>query len=150
MRLGSLIAVASLMMACRSNRILEPIDGLSHAVASNSCGPADGPATIIILASGPVELPQPPVPYVHVFVPRRLSEATSRAVFKIGDDINEDSNAWFFRSGVEQKSANRGEVGITAVRGNQLTGYVDLEFPDGARIRGSFAATFQPRAILCG
>jgi hypothetical protein len=145
--LGTLILLAA---ACNSDRLVKPVDGLPYALATPSCGPADGPATIIVLASTPVELPQPSVPYIQVFVPRRFTESTRGDVFEIGDDINENSNAWFYRSGVETKSARRGEVGITALRGNQLTGYVDLEFPDGARIRGAFSATFHSVATFCG
>ena len=140
--------VMSAMVACHDGSPLEPLSTLPHATASPSCGPADGPATAIILSST-AELP-PVAPYIQVFVPRRFTETTAGDVFRIGEDFNEEASAWFHRSGVEMQSARRGEVGITALQGNQLTGYVDLVFPDGARIRGSFIAVWQDSVLLCG
>jgi hypothetical protein len=142
--------VTSLLVGCHGKSPLEPLTALPHAVAIPYCGPADGPATLIYLASTPVELPQPAVPFVQVFVPRRFSESTPGEVFEIGEHFDEEANAWFYRSGVETKSAQRGEVGVTALRGNQLTGYVDLVFPDGVRMRGSFTASWQNLATFCG
>lgn len=142
--------VTLLVGACHENSPLEPLAALPHAAATPSCGPADGPATLIYLASSPVELLQPSVPFIQVFVPGRFTESTPREVFDVGEDFNEEASAWFHRSGVELQSATRGVVGITAFRGNLLTGYVDLTFPDGVRMRGTFTASWQPREILCG
>lgn len=142
--------VTALVVSCDDDAPLEPLSALPYAAATPSCGPADGPATTIYLASTPVELPQPTVPFIQVFVPRRFTESFESDVFEIGEDFNEEANAWFHRSGVELKSATSGEVGITAFNGNELTGYVDLEFPDGVRMRGSFSASWQNLAILCG
>ena len=142
--------ITSLVIACDDDSPLEPLTALPHATAIPSCGPVDGPATLIYLASTPVELPQPSAPFIRVFVPRRFSESTPGEVFEIGEDFDEEANAWFYRSGVETQSAARGEVGVTALRGNQLTGYVDLVFPDGARIRGSFTASWQDLVMFCG
>ena len=138
------------LVGCSDNPPLEPLSALPNAAAMPSCGPADGPATVIYLASTPVELPQPSVPFVQVFVPRRYTESTEGDVFRIGEDFNEEASAWFHRSGIALKSATGGEVGITALRANQLSGYVDLEFPDGVRLRGSFTATWQNVEMLCG
>ena len=142
--------LTALVIACNEDSPLEPLTSLPHALAIPSCGPVDGPATLIYFASTPVELPEPSVPFIRVFVPRRFNESTPGDVFEIGEDFDEEANAWFYRSGVETQSAARGEVGITALRGNQLTGYVDLVFPDGARMRGSFSATFQNLVMFCG
>ncbi len=137
-------------VACNSRSPLEPLSALPYATAVPSCGPVDGPATLIYLASAPFELTDPSAPYIQVFVPRRFTEDARGDVFQIGDQFNEESNAWFYRSGVETQSATRGEVGITSLRENVLTGYVDLIFPDGVRMRGSFIASWQNRATFCG
>ena len=151
MRKIILLMVATLIVACDDDTPLQPLSALPHATATPSCGPADGPATAIYLASTPVQLPQPDVPFIQVFVPRRFTESTTEGVvFRIGENFDEEASAWFHRSGVELKSATSGEVGITAFTGNLLTGYVDLEFPDGVRVRGSFSASWQHREILCG
>lgn len=150
MRKFILPLVTILIVACDENSPLEPLAALPHATATPSCGPADGPATLIYLASTPVEQLQPSVPFIQVFVPRRFTESTPGDVFVVGEDFNEEASAWFHRSGVEMQSARRGEVGISGLRGDQLTGFVDLVFPDGTRIRGSFTASWQSRQILCG
>ena len=142
--------VTFVVAGCGDNAPLEPLAALPYAAAISSCGPADGPATTIYLASTSVQLPQPEVPFIQVFVPRRFAESSGGDVFRIGENFNEEADAWFHRSGVELKSATSGEVGITELRANRLTGYVDLEFPDGVRIRGSFNASWQDVAILCG
>jgi hypothetical protein len=129
---------------------LEPLGELPHAAAVASCGPADGPATQIYLASTPVELPQPVAPFIQVFVPRRFTESTPDMVFSIGDDYNEEASAWFHTSGVEPRQAVRGEVGITSLASNRLTGFVDLVFPNGVRIRGSFNASWHDMQTFCG
>ena len=137
-------------VACRDGSPLEPLSALTYVTAIPSCGPADGPATVILLASAAFELPQPSAPYIQVFVPRRFTESSSGEVFEIGENFDEEANAWFYRSGVETQSATRGEVGITSLRENTLTGYVDLVFPDGVRMRGSFIASWQNRETFCG
>jgi hypothetical protein len=116
----------------------------------SSCGPADGPATYIYLSSTPVELPQPVAPFIQLFVPKRFSESTAAEVFAIGDDFNVEASAWFHTSGVEPRQATRGEVGITSLASNRLTGFVDLVFPNGVRIRGSFNAPWHDPQTLCG
>ena len=139
-----------LLSACEGGSSLEPIDELPHSAAVSSCGPADGPATYIYLSPTPVELPQPVAPYIQVFVPRRFSESSAAEVFVIGDDINEEASAWFNTSGVEARQAVSGEVQVTSLVSNRLTGSVDLVFPNGLRIRGSFNAPWHDPQLLCG
>jgi hypothetical protein len=142
--------VTWLLTACGGDAPLEPLSELPHSAAVASCGPADGPATYIYLSPTPVELPQPLVPFIQVFVPKRFTESTRAEVFAIGNDFNEEASAWFNTSGVEPRQAIRGEVGITSLASNRLTGFVDLVFPNGLRIRGSFNALWHDTLILCG
>jgi hypothetical protein len=46
--------------------------------------------------------------------------------------------------------ASHGEIGITAVDASDISGYVDLKFDDGTKLRGSFKARLTPRVMLCG
>ena len=141
---------AGLFIACGRSDPLEPLDTLPHSAAVASCGPADGPATYIYLASTPLELPQPVAPYIQVFVPRRFSEATRSASFVIGEDFNEDASAWFNFSGLEPSQAVSGDVGVTSLRNGRLKGFVDLVFPNGVHMRGSFDASWSDMQTFCG
>lgn len=143
------VIAALCVIACGNDSPLEPLAALPHAVATPSCGPTDAPITLIYLASTPVELPQPVSPFVQAHVPKAFGELTSGEVFPVGESF-EDAMVWFYRSGIETKLATRGEVGITAVNANNISGYVDLRFDDGTILRGSFNAQLQPRTMLCG
>ena len=138
------------ILACGDDPPLSPLSELPHSAAVASCGPADGPATYIYLASTPLELPQPVSPYIQVFVPKRFNESSPREVFSIGDDFNEEASAWFNTSGVEARQAVSGKVQITALRADRLTGFVDLVFPSGIRMRGSFNASWHDLQTFCG
>jgi hypothetical protein len=149
-RKAILLVVTGPAIACGGDTPLKPLSELPHAAAVASCGPTDGPATMIYLASTPLELPQPSAPYIQVFVPTRYAESTPGKVYVIGEDFNEEASAWFNTSGVEPRQAVRGEVGVTALRANRLTGFVDLVFPNGVRMRGSFDASWHDFQQFCG
>jgi hypothetical protein len=142
--------LACLIAACGDASVpTEPVSGLEHAVATNSCGPADGPAVAIYLAAQPVESLQPVAPYVQVQIGESFTALAAGSVYQVSDFFME-ANAWFHGSGVEMKIANDGEVGVTTKSSTALTGYVDLRFPDGLRFRGTFSANWEPRQVLCG
>ena len=66
------------------------------------------------------------------------------------EDASLDPAQRFHGSGVATRQAIGGEIGVTAFNANTLSGYVDLEFPEGPAIRGTFIAAWQPRQQLCG
>lgn len=146
-----LVPIATVViLACGDDLPLEPLDALPHSAAVASCGPADGPATYIYFASSPFELPQPIAPYIQVFVPKRFNESSPPEVFSIGDDFNEEASAWFNTSGIEPRQAVSGKVQVTSLRANRLIGFVDLVFPNGVRMRGSFNASWHEAQGFCG
>jgi len=126
----------------------EPVNGLPYAVATNSCGPADGAMVAIVLAAQPVEALQPVAPYVQIHIQGSFDALSAGAVFPISESY-QDANAWFHGSGVE-RTANGGEIGVTSRTSTAIAGYVDLRFPDGVRLRGTFSAAWEPRQLLCG
>lgn len=126
----------------------EPVNGLPYAVATNSCGPADGAMVAIYLAAQPVESLQPVAPYVQVHIHGSFADLAAGSVFQVSDSF-QDANAWFHGSGVE-RTANGGEIGVTSRTSTAIAGYVDLRFPDGARLRGTFSANWTPTQLLCG
>jgi hypothetical protein len=141
--------MACLLVGCGDDSApTEPVSGLPHAAASNSCGPADGAAVVIYLASMPIESLQPVAPFLQVHIWRSITELGAGSVIPISESIS-DANAWFRGSGVERQ-ATGGEVGVTSRSATSLGGYVDLRFADGPRMRGTFTATWEPRAVLCG
>ena len=142
--------LACLSAACGDESVpTEPVPGLPNAVATNSCGPADGPAVAIYLAAQPVESLQPVAPYVQVNIQGSFNALGAGTVFRITESY-QVASAWFHGSGVEVKIANDGEVGVTTKSATGLAGYVDLRFPDGLRLRGRFSANWEPRQMLCG
>jgi hypothetical protein len=143
------VLVACLSAGCGNESApLAPLRALPHAVATNSCGPADGPLVVVYLASMPIESLQPVAPFVQVHIPKSFAELGAGSVFPISESFT-DANAWFHGSGVE-RTANGGEIGVTSTSATAMAGYVDLRFPDGVRLRGTFTANFQPRLMLCG
>ena len=145
----SLTLALCLLAACNDETPLEPLSALPFALATPSCGPADAPIVLVYLAAQTFELSQPVAPFVQVQFPRASSQLQAGDVFEIEEDYME-ANAWFHGSGVETRQAIGGEIGVTAFNANTLSGYVDLEFPDGPTIRGTFIAAWHPRQLLCG
>ena len=141
--------VACLLLACSDDSApLEPLSELPYAVATPSCGPADGPAVLIYLASMPIESLQPVAPFIQVNIWRSITDLNPGTVVPISESLS-DANVWFRGSGVERE-ATGGEVGVTSRTSTTLAGYVDLRFADGPGMRGSFTATWTPREMLCG
>jgi hypothetical protein len=138
-----------LLVACSDDPVpLEPLSELPYAVATPSCGPADGPAVLIYLASMPIESLQPVAPFVQVNIWRSITDLNAGTVVPISESLS-DASVWFRGSGIERE-ATGGEVGVTSRTSTTLAGYVDLQFADGFTMRGSFTATWTPRQMLCG
>lgn len=147
-RLSRLTMPLCVLAAC-SETPLEPLSELPYAYATPSCGPADAPTVSIYLAAQSFELPQPLAPFVEVHLPSASSQLKAGDVFRISELFTEAS-AFFHTSGVETRVANGGGVGVTEFKANILSGYVDLEFTDVPRVRGTFIAAWVPRQLLCG
>jgi len=126
---------------------LAPLQDFTYAMATPACGPADGPMVLIYLATSAFES-QPVAPFIQVHIPKSFDDVDAGAVFPVSESFS-DANAWFRGSGVE-RTANGGEVGVTSKSTMVLSGYIDLRFPDGYRLRGSFIAKWVPRQMLCG
>ena len=141
--------LAGLILGCSNETsTLEPLSELPYAVATPSCGPADGPAVLIYLASMRIDSLQPSAPFVQVNIWRSISTLGSGSVVPISESLS-DANAWFRGSGIERQ-ATGGEVGVTSRTTTSLAGYIDLRFADGPNMRGSFTANWEPRQLLCG
>ena len=147
------VLVACLLMACSDDPSpLEPLQDFTYALATNSCGPADGGITVVYMATSPFHSVPPSAPYLQVHLPKSLSAISNGSVFPVSESFA-DANVWFHGSGIE-RTANRGEVGVTSTSSATIStlvhGYVDLGFTDGFRLRGTFIAAWLPRQIRCG
>lgn len=120
---------------------------LSHAAAMASCGPTDGPATLIVLAHEPIESAQPPFPYVSVMILEAVSDLSPRTW-----DITTSTapGVWYAAGPDDYQSATSGRVTVTSIDStNRVDGFVQLGFP--ARfVATAFSAPWLERAVLCG
>jgi hypothetical protein len=145
---GPILALLpALLASCSDDPPVAPLSEFPYAMATPACGPADGPVVLIYLASTAFEQ-QPSAPFVEVHIPKSFADVGVGAVFPVSESFS-DANAWFRGSGVE-RTANGGEVGVTSKSTMVLSGYIDLRFTDGFRLRGSFFASWVPRQMLCG
>lgn len=134
-------------VACQSDGTQLPPEGFSHAAATRTCGPADGPAIAVYLAPNPVAALEPAAPYVRVNVWQSVGDAAGSWEVGGGDD---EAAAWYFTAPNEFEVAT-GRVTVSAV-GSDTTvrGTVDLTFPSVGRITGSFEAAWISVSPLCG
>lgn len=140
--------------ACASEEVPGPANGLAargltYAAATRACGPADGPAVAIYLASGPVESLEPAAPYLRIYVWQPLDRLAGRSWVLTGSEP--EGGAWLQSSATEYEIATRGTVTVTRVRPDStVEGSADLTFPSTGRIRTGFRAVWVEQAMLCG
>lgn len=123
-----------------------PPEGLSHAIAMNTCGPADGAATQIYLAGEPIEGLEPSsFPYVRIAIWRGVTELAGGS-FR----VDTDAAGWYVTGPTTFETASGGSVTIERVEaGYRIDGVSDLRFPSG-RVLGTFSANWVQLELLCG
>jgi hypothetical protein len=145
-----LSALVVLCVACApADGATEPPAGFPHSAATRSCGPADGPAVTIYLASAPVQSLEPAAPYVGVYVWQPLDRLAGRSWSVAGGES--EGSAWFRRSPNDSEVAADGRVTVGSVApDNTIEGWVDLRFAKAGQLRGTFRARWIPGNPLCG
>jgi hypothetical protein len=132
-----------LAVGCDSNRI----DDLTQAAVMRTCGPADGPAVAIFLASSPVESFDPTPPYVRIYIAESLETLAGRS-WPVGGS-GAQAGAWYHRTATDQELALAGLVSVVAVGAdNSVEGWADITFSNG-RIQNAFRAQFVATTQLC-
>ena len=149
-RAGSIFALAA-TLACASDNLLLPPQGLKFAVAHGQCGPADGAALAIFLTRDPPNGPSPSAPYIRIYI-SDASLADGRTLAVTGHDA--PANAMYTRidnlSGSTSEAAESGHVVATrASDGNSIVGSVDITFSTAGRLVSEFDAPLFPNSALC-
>jgi hypothetical protein len=146
MRTTLLSLAAALLLPVTACSVFGTNDELSHAAAWFECGPADGPATAIVLAHDPVELHQPSYPLVEITILREVSAIAGRTWNLKGDS----AYATYIASAGSGAAAMSGTVTITHVdSANTIQGNVIAQF--GSRtVAQAFTAPWLQNRVLCG
>lgn len=149
-RIGSLLVLA-LVLACASDTILLPRQGLKYSVAQSACGPADGPALMLFFTRDPTNGPNPVAPYVRIYI----SDATNLdGHARLVTGRNAEADAMYVTTDTPTKM--RSEVAaagyITVGRSstdNHIVGSVDIAFATAGHFVGSYNAVLFPNTALC-
>jgi hypothetical protein len=138
------LSVLTLALGC--SVFTAPAD-FPHAVANFQCGPADGPATGITLASQPVSPAGPEFPYVVIMIEQPLSALEGRT-FLVGSGGT--AGATYVAGPNAYESASMGRVIIGSVDADStIHGNVSLSFKS-RRVIDGFNAVWVRRTVLCG
>lgn len=147
--LVSVLAVSAGTINCNPGRpVSQPQGDFRHAVSTFQCGPADGPATAVLLARDSIDGLQPADPYVRVVILRAAAELQGTS-WIIGTSFD-DAGALYYSGSGDPEQASSGTVRITRVVAQQrVEGTVDLRF-SSRRVTEEFSAPWIEPFILCG
>ena len=149
--LASVVVLSGNTTNCNLSGPVDHPDGVfSHSVATMICGPADGPATGILLGQNPIPSPtEPSYPYVRVSIWQPIGQLQN--LYILGGTSSEVS-ALYVVSATEFVTATAGTVRIDRVgANNRVEGSVDLRFPaPGHAVAEGFNAPWVESFILCG
>jgi hypothetical protein len=139
------LSVLALSLGC--SVFTGPAD-FPHAVATFACGPADGPATGITLASLPIPPAGPTFPYVAIMIDQPLSALAGRT-FLVGSGGT--AGASYNGAPNSFESASMGRVIIASVDADStIHGEVSLTFPSRQVVVAFTAPWIHRTGVLCG
>ncbi len=138
------LSVLALSLGCS---VFTAPGDFSHAVANFQCGPADGPATGITLASEPIPPAGPKFPYITIMIEQPLA-ALAGHTFLVGSGGT--AGATYIAGPNSYESAAMGRVIVASVDAdNTIHGNVSLSFSSHLVI-DDFTAVWIQRTVLCG
>jgi hypothetical protein len=144
-----LFALAALTLGCGAEAIPAPPAGLAHSAAWPECGPADGPAVLIYLATAPFTTPMPDPPYVAISLWQPVTGLTERS-WTVGQG-EVDGVATYCSATDDCEVVSTGHVTVTGVDADtSITGTADLTFPAAGRVTGAFSAEWLPLRFFVG
>jgi hypothetical protein len=141
------VAVIGVLAAgCSSDTVVGPSGRFSHAAATSTCGPADGPAVAIYLTSAPVKSFEPSGVYIRIVVQRSLDEVGGTWAIS----SNSEAGARYTRSSDNYEWAKSGLLIVKSVGSDKsIDGSVYLEFADAGHVEGEFHADWIPATQPC-
>jgi hypothetical protein len=143
-----LIAIAALA-ACSSGGTTTPPAGFPHAQWTPQCGPADGPAIGVYLASTTIDDGVPSAPYVHVMLYEAPAVLDGRTWSWEGD--SQFGSARLCTTAQDCVPSSTVSIDIQSFGADStLSARVDLRFAGRDPVRGMVQATYRPRTFLCG
>jgi hypothetical protein len=146
---ASIVLVSANTSNCNlSGPVNQPQGDFRHSVSTFQCGPADGPATAVLLARDSIDGLQPTDPHVSVVI-LRAAAGLQGTSWMIGTSFD-DAGALYFSGSGNPEQATAGTVRITRVVAQQrIEGSVSLRFPS-RMVTEDFSAPWIEQLILCG
>lgn len=133
-----------------SGPVNAPQGELTHSVSTFQCGPADGPATAVLLARDPIDGLAPANPFVRVVIQRPASELGGTSWTIGGGGELQAASAFYSPAADEYEEASSGTVRIDRVVAQErVEGRVELRFPSRT-VTEVFSAPWIEMFILCG
>ena len=139
--------LAALVIGCSSDSVVGPGGRFDNALARSTCGPADGPALVIYLASDPIPASGPSGEHVAVYIDGMADQFFGQRL-----SISSSSNvgASFRWTTDKFEYATGGYVILDSGGvGNGLDGSLDLLFPSAGRVHGEFHSEWLPINGFC-
>jgi hypothetical protein len=136
--------------ACAADRGFGPGSGFTHAVMTPTCGPADGPAVTIYLASVSVDPRHPPMPHIRISVWDAPAKVGGRT-WRLGGS-GDTASAVLVRGANDYEAATSGHVTVGVIDTTSAThGSAMLLFPTLGLVLRDFRAAWSSAApFLCG
>ena len=126
----------------------EPPAAFPFALATRECGPADGPAVTMYLASDSSRVLPPGGAYVMIYVWHGLDELED-GPWTVGGASSD--GAAIYQDSSEMGIQLQGTVTVTDIEPDStVEGAVDLRSAGAFAVRGGFRARWIPRQVLCG
>lgn len=139
--------ILTLAILCAACGVVDSARPFPYAAATNSCGPADGPAVSIYLAAVPFQNLEPPTPYIQLIVWQPVERLAGRSwSVSAGEAVavrveSQETVTW----------ATDGSVTIETVGdNNSVHGSADLWFPAAAHLALTYQAVWVPSFHFCG
>jgi hypothetical protein len=139
--------LAAFVLACSADSVVGPGGRFDFALARSVCGPADGPAIVIYLASDPIPTSGPSGEHVAVYIDGMADQLFGQRLTISSNSIVGASFRW---TTDKFESATDGYVILNSGSvGNGLDGSLDLVFPSAGRVHGEFHSEWLPNTGLC-
>ena len=143
-RLATLGVAAVALTSC--NDSLAPFEGLRYSSAHNSCGPAGGAATMIVLANRPITAGAEPYPSIDIYITASVDNLAGKSYQLGGPTASATAN----KAAGEIVSDLTGTVTVNAASNTsgRVTGELEATIPGYGSIHADFDAAMHNFPIM--